>query len=64
MVKHLLAMQKTQVQSLGQGDPREKGMATPLIFLLGESHGQRSHSPWGGKESDITDRPTHTHMLT
>ena len=27
MVKNLLAMQETQVQSLGQGDPLEKEMA-------------------------------------
>ena len=30
-----------QVQSLGQEDPLEKGMATPA-FLPGEFHGQRS----------------------
>ena len=28
MVKNLLAMQETQVQSLNQEDPLEKGMAT------------------------------------
>ena len=28
MVKNLLAMQETQVQSPGQEDPLEKGMAT------------------------------------
>ena len=32
---------KTQVQSLGQEDPREESMATQ-VFLPGESHGQRS----------------------
>ena len=33
-------------------------------FLPGESHGQRSlvgYSPWGRKESDKTERLTHTH---
>ena len=35
-------MQETQVQSLGQEDPLEKGMATIPIFLPGESHGQKS----------------------
>ena len=40
-IKNLPAMQETQVQSLGPEDPLEKGMAT-LVFLLGESHGQRS----------------------
>jgi len=32
--------------------------------LPGEFHGQRSlagYSPWGHKESDRTERPTHTH---
>ena len=48
---------ETQFQSLGQGDPLEKGMATTPVFLPGESHGQRSlagYSPWGPKESDKT----------
>ena len=34
-----------------------------LVFLPGESHGQRSlagYSPWGHKESDTTERLTHT----
>ena len=33
MVKNLPAMQKTQVQSLGQEDPLEKGMATQSSIL-------------------------------
>ena len=35
------------------------------MFLLGESHGQRSlagYSPWGCKESDMTEH-TQTHKL-
>ena len=40
IVKNLPAMQETWVQSLGQEDPLEKGMATDSIFLPGESHGQ------------------------
>ena len=50
-------MQETQVQSLGQGDPLEKGTLPIPVFLPGESHGQRSladYSPWGHKESDTT----------
>ena len=38
---------------------------TPVI-LLGKSSGQRSlvgYSPQGGKESDTTERQTHTHTL-
>ena len=33
MVKNLHAVQKTQVQSLGQEDPQEKGMATHFSIL-------------------------------
>ena len=32
-VKHLPTMQETQVQSLGQEDLLEKGMATPSVIL-------------------------------
>ena len=42
MVKNPPAMQETWVQSLGQEDPLEEGMATTPVFLPGESHGQRS----------------------
>ena len=35
-------MQELQVQSLGQEDPLEEGIATHSSFMLGESHGQRS----------------------
>ena len=58
MVKNLPAMWETGVQSLGQEDPLEEGMATHSSILAGESHGQRSlvgYSPWGHKESDITE---------
>ena len=60
MVKNLPAMWETQVQSLGWGDPLEKGMATPLQYsCLEKSHGQRSlmgNSPWGHRESDMIER--------
>ena len=36
MVKNLPAKQETQVQSLSQEDPLEKGMATTPVFLPGE----------------------------
>ena len=57
MVKNLPAVQETLVLSLGQEDPLEKGVVT-LVFLPGESHGQRSlvgHSPWSRKESNTTE---------
>ena len=50
-------MQETRVQSLGQGDPLEKGTLPTPVFLPGESHGQRSladYSPWGHKQLDTT----------
>ena len=42
IAKNLPAMQETQVGSLGQEDPLEKGMATQSIGLPVESHGQRT----------------------
>ena len=72
MVKNPLALQETQIRSLGQGAPLEKTMeysclvflpATP-VFLPGEFHGERSlvgYSRWGPKESDKTEQlSTHT----
>ena len=61
MVKNLPAMQETWVQSLGQEDPLEKGMATHSSILA-----QRipwTEKPgglqfWGHKESDTTEQLT------
>ena len=58
MVKHMPTMRETWVQSLGQEDLLEKEMATHPVFLPGKSHGRRDmvgHSPWGRKESDMTE---------
>ena len=57
-VRNQPAMQETWVQSLGLEDPLEKKMAIPPLFLPGEFHGQKSLaacSPWGCKESDMTE---------
>ena len=57
-VRNLPAMQETQVQSLGREDPLEKRMAPTPLFLLGESHGERSlvgYSLWGREKSDLTE---------
>ena len=54
-----------QVRSLGQEDPLEEGMATHSSILAGKSHEQRSlmgYSPWGHKESDMTEQLS-MHML-
>ena len=59
MVKNLPEMLETQVQSLGQEDPLEKGVATTPAFFPRELHGQRSlmgYSPRGDKESDMTEQ--------
>ena len=64
-LKNLPAMQETLVQSLDWEDPLEKGVTTVPVFLPREFHGQRSlvgYSPWGHKESDMTERLTHAHL--
>ena len=48
-VKNLPSMREIWVWSLGWKDPLEAGMETTPVFLLGESHGQKSlasYSPW------------------
>ena len=61
MVKHLPAIQETQVWSLGQEDPLEKEMAahsstiawkTPWTVAYMDRH---LRSPWSCKESDKTE---------
>ena len=50
-------MQEQWVQSVGQEDPLEEEIPTP-VFSPGESYGQRSlegYSPWGHKKSDTTE---------
>ena len=58
MVKNWLAMQETRVRPLGwEVLWRREWQSTPE-FLPGEFHGQRSLvgcSPWGRKESDMTE---------
>ena len=60
MVKNLPAMQETQVQSLGQEDPLEKGMAIHSSILAWriswtEEPGGLQPRPWGPKESDTAE---------
>ena len=58
MVKNPPAMEVSPVQSLGQEDILEKGMATHSSVLAWRIHGQQSltgYSPWGCKESDMTE---------
>ena len=66
-VKNLPAIMETQemsVQSLGWKDLERACQLTP-VFLLGESHGQRSlvgSSQWSCKELDMTEVTEHAHM--
>ena len=53
LVKNLLAMQETWVQSLGWEDPLGNGKATHSSILAWRIHGL--YSPWGHKESDKTE---------
>ena len=59
--KNLPAMQDTQVGSLGQEDPLEKGLATHSSILFWKNPMERG-SWWatghGITESDTTERPT------
>ena len=59
VIKTLLAMQESQVQSLSGDDSLEKETAIYSSILPGESHGQRSlagYSPWDCKELDMTEQ--------
>ena len=50
----------------GSGRSPGEGMATHSNILFGESHGQRSlvsYSPWGHKESDLTQRLNDSNQL-
>ena len=47
-------MRETWVRSLGWEDPLGKGKVTTPLFWPGEFHGL--YSPWGHKESDMTER--------
>ena len=63
MVKNLPAMLETLVRSLGWEDTLEKEMATRSCILAWKSpqtEGHGYYSPWGRKESDMTELLTRT----
>ena len=67
MVKNLPAMWETQIRSLVQEGPLEKERATHTSTLAWRIHGQRNlvgYSPWGYKESDMTEGAEHTWIST
>ena len=56
VVKNLRAMEETQILSLGQEDPLEKGMAThSSIFAWRIPWRLASYSPQGCTELDTTE---------
>ena len=59
---------ETQVQSLGQEDPLEEGMETHSSVLAWRipwtEESDRLQSMQSQRESDITERLTHTHTHT
>ena len=54
-VKRLPTMQETRVQSLGQEDLLEKEMAIHSSTLAWKIRWMAGYSPWGRKESDMTE---------
>ena len=59
MVKNPPAMKETGVRSLGWEDPLEKEMATHssiLAWRIPWTEEPGSYSPWGHKESDMTEQ--------
>ena len=66
MVKNMPVVQEAQetpVQSLGQEDHLEKGMATHssiLAWRISWTEDPGGYSPWGLKELDMTEATCHT----
>ena len=71
VVKKPLPMQETRewVQSLDPSlrkSPWRRAQQPSPVFLPGESQGPRSlvsYSPWGQKESEMTEATQHTHRI-
>ena len=61
MVKHLPAMQETQIRSLGGKILWRRKWQPTLVLSPGKFHGQGSlvgYSPWGHKESYTIEQGT------
>ena len=66
VVKNLPAMLETWVWSLGWEDPLEKEMATHSSILLWRiplTEKPAGYTPWGPKESDMSERLSLTHSV-
>ena len=69
MIKKPPAVHETWVQSLDWEDPLEEGMATHssiLVWRISMDRGawQATYSPWGHKESDMTERLSTAHRTS
>ena len=67
MVKNLPAKQENQLQSLGQEDPLEKRMAihaSIVAWRIPWKEEPGGYSPWGRRESDMTEKLTLAFTLT
>ena len=60
LVKNPPAMKENPVQFLGLEVPWRREQLPTLVFWPEEFHGL--YSPWGGKESDMTERVSHFHF--
>ena len=56
-------MQETWVRSLGMEDPLEKEMAIHSSILAWEIPWTEGIAFWGHKDSDTTEKLTHTYFL-
>ena len=62
MVKNFLQDRRPRFDLWVGKIPWRRKWQPTLVFLPGEFHGQRrlaSYSPWGHKESDMTEQLTH-----
>ena len=60
MVKNTPAVQETQVQTLGGEDPLKEGMQPSLVFLPGESYGERNLSTVHGVAQSLQSMGLHS----
>ena len=65
MIKNLLAIEETWIPVLGGEDPLEKGMAihsSILAWKIPWRGAWQLNSPWGPKESNLTEQLTRNSM--
>ena len=66
IIRNPPAIPEIWIQTLEKENPLKKGMAITPVFLPGKFHGQRSlagYSPWGHKESDMTECLTYFSII-